>query len=162
VIVPLAGLVCNATGVLARYLGPTAGGLLNASLGNAPEIITASFALHAGLVSMVKPSLTGSILGVGWKVCSLPSTCVRGRLLPPAEDRESQSTVYPSCCGIPALKDRDLQPILKPSRDLPFRLSGLKRRATIALLAAIVTYDLPFRLEIGGRSTWTRTRAKIP
>jgi Ca2+:H+ antiporter len=62
-IVPLAGLMGDATEVLAGYLGPTLGGLLNATLGNAPEIIISSFALHAGLVSMVKSSLTGSIIG---------------------------------------------------------------------------------------------------
>jgi Ca2+:H+ antiporter len=62
-IVPLARLMGDATEALARFLGPTVGGLLNATLGNAPEIIIASFALHAGLVSMVKSSLTGSILG---------------------------------------------------------------------------------------------------
>ncbi|HEV3005468.1 MAG TPA: calcium/proton exchanger [Pirellulales bacterium] len=62
-IVPLAGLMGDATEVLARFLGPTIGGLLNATLGNAPEIIIASFALHAGLVTMVKSSLTGSIIG---------------------------------------------------------------------------------------------------
>ncbi|MFI5456512.1 MAG: calcium/proton exchanger [Isosphaerales bacterium] len=62
-IVPLAGLMGDATEALARFLGPTIGGLLNATLGNAPEIIIASFALHAGLVNMVKSSLTGSILG---------------------------------------------------------------------------------------------------
>jgi Ca2+:H+ antiporter len=62
-IVPLAGLMGDATEALARYLGPTVGGLLNATLGNAPEIIIASFALHAGLVHIVKSSLTGSILG---------------------------------------------------------------------------------------------------
>ncbi len=62
-IVPLAALMGDATEVLARYLGPTIGGLLNATLGNAPEIIIASFALHEGLVSMVKSSLTGSIIG---------------------------------------------------------------------------------------------------
>jgi Ca2+:H+ antiporter len=62
-IIPLAGLMGDATEALARFLGPTVGGLLNATLGNAPEIIISSFALHAGLVSMVKSSLTGSILG---------------------------------------------------------------------------------------------------
>ena len=62
-IVPLAGLMGDATEALARFLGPTVGGLLNATLGNAPEIIISSFALHAGLVSMVKSSLTGSIIG---------------------------------------------------------------------------------------------------
>jgi Ca2+:H+ antiporter len=62
-IVPLAGLMGEATEVLARFLGPTLGGLLNAALGNAPEIIIAGFALHRGLVDMVKSSLTGSIIG---------------------------------------------------------------------------------------------------
>ncbi len=62
-IVPLAALMGDATEALARFLGPTVGGLLNATLGNAPEIIISSFALHAGLVHMVKSSLTGSILG---------------------------------------------------------------------------------------------------
>jgi Ca2+:H+ antiporter len=62
-IVPLAGLMGDATEALAKFLGPTVGGLLNATLGNAPEIIVASFALHAGLVNIVKSSLTGSILG---------------------------------------------------------------------------------------------------
>jgi Ca2+:H+ antiporter len=62
-IVPLARLMGDATEALAHFLGPTIGGLLNATLGNAPEIIIASFALHAGLVDMVKSSLTGSIIG---------------------------------------------------------------------------------------------------
>ncbi len=62
-IVPLAGLMGDATEALAEFLGPTVGGLLNATLGNAPEIIISGFALHAGLVSMVKSSLTGSIIG---------------------------------------------------------------------------------------------------
>ncbi|MGP0064583.1 MAG: calcium/proton exchanger [Isosphaeraceae bacterium] len=62
-IVPLAGLMGDATEALAKFLGPTVGGLLNATLGNAPEIIISSFALHAGLVNIVKSSLTGSILG---------------------------------------------------------------------------------------------------
>ncbi len=62
-IVPLAALMGDATEALARFLGPTVGGLLNATLGNAPEIIISAFALRAGLVDMVKSSLTGSILG---------------------------------------------------------------------------------------------------
>ncbi len=62
-IVPLARLMGDATEALAAFLGPTVGALLNATLGNAPEIIISSFALHAGLVHIVKSSLTGSIIG---------------------------------------------------------------------------------------------------
>lgn len=62
-VMPLAELMGDATEALARYLGPSIGGLLNASLNNAPEIIIALFALKNGLVDVVKGSLTGSILG---------------------------------------------------------------------------------------------------
>ncbi len=62
-IIPLAGLMGDATEALARFLGPAVGGLLNATLGNAPEIIISGFALHKGLIEMVKSSLTGSIIG---------------------------------------------------------------------------------------------------
>ena len=62
-LVPLAGLAEDATDALASYVGPTWGGLLTASLGNAPEIIIGFFALRKGLVDVVKSSLAGSILG---------------------------------------------------------------------------------------------------
>jgi Ca2+:H+ antiporter len=62
-IVPLAELMGSATEGLSRTLGETIGGLLNASLNNAPEIIIAGFALHQGLAEIVKASLTGSIVG---------------------------------------------------------------------------------------------------
>ncbi len=62
-IVPLAGLMGDATEALSEYLGPTLGGLLNATLGNAPEIIISLFALQKGLIGIVKSSLTGSIVG---------------------------------------------------------------------------------------------------
>ena len=62
-IIPLSKLIGESTEALAYYLGPTVGGLLNASLGNAPEIIIGYFALKQGLVDMVKASITGSIIG---------------------------------------------------------------------------------------------------
>jgi Ca2+:H+ antiporter len=62
-IVPLARLMSDATAALVRFLGPVLGGLLSATMANAPEIIVSAFALRAGLVAMVKSSLTGSILG---------------------------------------------------------------------------------------------------
>ncbi len=62
-IVPLAGLIGLATEELATYTGPAVGGLLNASFGNATELIIAFFALRAGLHEVVKASLSGSIIG---------------------------------------------------------------------------------------------------
>jgi Ca2+:H+ antiporter len=58
----LAELMADATEKLASTLGPPLGGLLNASLNNAPEIIIAFFALKHGLGDVVKASITGSIL----------------------------------------------------------------------------------------------------
>ena len=62
-IVPLAGLMGRSTEQLAERLGPGIGGLLNATFGNAAELILALFALGRGLDNVVKASLTGSIIG---------------------------------------------------------------------------------------------------
>jgi Ca2+:H+ antiporter len=62
-IVPLAEWLGRATGELARHTGEGIGGLLNATLGNAAELIIAIVALHKGLYPVVKASLTGSIIG---------------------------------------------------------------------------------------------------
>ena len=57
------GYMGEATEHLAHRTGPTVGGLLNATFGNAAELIIAIVALRAGLVDLVKASITGSILG---------------------------------------------------------------------------------------------------
>ena len=62
-IIPLAGLMGEATEQLAERLGPGIGGLLNATFGNAAELIIALFALFKGYDEVVKASLAGSILG---------------------------------------------------------------------------------------------------
>ena len=62
-VVPLAAEMGDATERLARRAGPAVGGLLNATFGNAAELILAIVALRAGLLDLVKASLTGSILG---------------------------------------------------------------------------------------------------
>jgi Ca2+:H+ antiporter len=53
----------KATEEIAKRVGSTAGGLLNATFGNATELIVAIFALRAGLFAVVKASITGSIIG---------------------------------------------------------------------------------------------------
>ncbi|MDE5102102.1 MAG: cation transporter, partial [Trichodesmium sp. St19_bin2] len=62
-IIPLAGWMGTATEEIAVVLGPNLGGLLNATFGNATELIIGIIALNAGLVRVVKASITGSIIG---------------------------------------------------------------------------------------------------
>lgn len=62
-VIPLAQLMGRATGQLAELTGPTWGGLLNATFGNAAELIIAIIALCKGMNDVVKASLAGSIIG---------------------------------------------------------------------------------------------------
>jgi len=62
-IVPLAAYIGRATDDLARHFGGGIGGLLNATFGNAAELIIGAIALRRGLTDLVKASLTGSIIG---------------------------------------------------------------------------------------------------
>src|SRR6266850_578502 len=62
-VIPLAAEMGEATEALAERAGPAMGGLLNATFGNAAELIIAIVALRAGLIELVKASITGSILG---------------------------------------------------------------------------------------------------
>jgi Ca2+:H+ antiporter len=62
-IVPLAGMMGQATEELAKHLGASWGGLLNATFGNATELIIGMFALHQGLIELVRASIVGSIIG---------------------------------------------------------------------------------------------------
>jgi len=61
-IVPLAAFMGTATEEIAVVVGPSLGGLLNATFGNATELIIALIALNAGLVNVVKATITGSII----------------------------------------------------------------------------------------------------
>ena len=62
-IIPLAGWMGRATEHLAEKLGQGVGGLLNATFGNAAELIIALMAMRKGLFDVVKASITGSIIG---------------------------------------------------------------------------------------------------
>jgi Ca2+:H+ antiporter len=62
-ILPLAGQIGTATETVAERAGPGIGGLLNATFGNAAELIISLYALAAGLDGVVKASITGSIIG---------------------------------------------------------------------------------------------------
>jgi len=62
-VVPAAALMSDATEQLSARSGPGVAGLLNVTLGNAPELIIAFFALLDGLLEVVKASLVGSVIG---------------------------------------------------------------------------------------------------
>ena len=62
-IIPLAGLMGEATEEISFYSGPKIGGFLNATFGNATELIISFFALKAGLFDVVKSSIAGSVIG---------------------------------------------------------------------------------------------------
>ncbi|BCL33722.1 calcium/proton exchanger [Nostoc sp. MS1] len=61
-IIPLAAWIANSTEEIATVVGPSLGGLLNATFGNATEMIISIVALRAGLVEVVKASITGTIV----------------------------------------------------------------------------------------------------
>ena len=62
-IIPMAGLMGKSTDVISCYTGQRIGGLLNATFGNATELIIAFVAMKAGLFDVVKASLAGSVIG---------------------------------------------------------------------------------------------------
>src|SRR5215218_5444813 len=61
-LIPLAWLIGEATEHAAEHTGPGVGGFLNASFGNAPELIIAIFAVSDGLPDVVRGSIAGSIV----------------------------------------------------------------------------------------------------
>jgi Ca2+:H+ antiporter len=61
-LIPLAWLIGEATDYAAEHTGPGVGGFLNASFGNAPELIIALFAVNEGLPDVVRGSLAGSVI----------------------------------------------------------------------------------------------------
>ena len=62
-IIPLAGLMGKSTDDIACFCGQRIGGLLNATFGNATELIIAFIAMKEGLFDVVKASLAGSVIG---------------------------------------------------------------------------------------------------
>ena len=62
-LIPLAKLIGDSTEHLSTHYGTTLGSLLNVTFGNAAELIIATVAISAGLLDLVKASITGAILG---------------------------------------------------------------------------------------------------
>jgi Ca2+:H+ antiporter len=62
-LIPLAWIIGEATEQIGEYTGPAIAGLLNATFGNAPELIISLFAVSGGLFDVVRGSLAGSVIG---------------------------------------------------------------------------------------------------
>jgi len=62
-IIPLAGVMGESTEMISHYAGNRVGGFLNATFGNATELIIGFFAMRAGLFDVVKASIAGSVIG---------------------------------------------------------------------------------------------------
>lgn len=62
-VIPLAGMLGDITEQISLVTGPKAGGLLNATTGNIPELFIGIFSIRAGMFSLVKASIVGSICG---------------------------------------------------------------------------------------------------
>ena len=61
-VVPLAGFIGAATEALAERIGARAGGLLNATFGNAPDLLVGVFGVQRGLIPLVKATLIGALI----------------------------------------------------------------------------------------------------
>ncbi len=85
-LVPLAWVIGEATEHAAHHTGPGIGGFLNATFGNAPELIISMLAIHEGLTEVVRGSLTGSVVGNVLLVLGFSLFFGRGD---PSVDRES-------------------------------------------------------------------------
>ena len=114
-LVPLAWLIGEATEHAAEHTGPGIGGFLNASFGNAPELIIALFAVADGLTDVVRGSITGSIVSnillvLGFAlVIGPPSDLDRRSIMRPARARRrSPSLLFlvPSVPGFHGDPDR--------------------------------------------------------
>ncbi len=91
-IVPLAWFMGLATEEIGKHAGPGVGGLLNASFGNAAELIIALFALAEGLQTVAKASPTGSIIGNLLLVLGLSMVAGGLRFKTQSFSREASST----------------------------------------------------------------------
>ena len=139
-VLPLAGYMGEATEHLAHRTGPTIGGLLNATFGNAAELIISIVALQAGLVSLVKASITGSILGNLLLILGL--AVVAGGLRR-SELRFNRTTAGMSAgmltLAVVALVLPALFHVLHPEKSA--RLSELRMSEAVAVIL-LITYGL--------------------
>ena len=153
-LIPLAAVLGHATSALAARLGPLAAGLVQATLGNASELILGLAALSAGLVDVVKASLTGSIISNLLMVLGL-SILAGGwgrtkQTLDPAVARTNVSMLFLASVGlvVPAVFALGVYGHLTGNNPVVQHLSVW----TAAILIAIYAASLYFQLNAATRS----------
>jgi Ca2+:H+ antiporter len=169
-IVPLAGVLGDATEEVAGRMGPVAGGLLSGTLGNATELIIALMAVKAGELEVVKASITGSILGNLLLVFGL-SVLVGG------VGREKQTfertnagvnttMLFLAVCGLVMPAVYDLAQYGTLEHDDPLVLQISLWTATVLILTYLASFIFSFRThkhlfhaEAHGHSTMSRATA---
>jgi Ca2+:H+ antiporter len=157
-VLPLASYMGEATEHLAHRTGPIIGGLLNATFGNAAELIISIVALQAGLIQLVKASITGSILGNLLLILGL-ALVVGG--IRRSELRFNRTSAGMSagmlCLAVVALVLPALYHVLHP--ESAARLSELRMSEAVALIL-LLTYgfSLLFTLRTHRSLFWSESR----
>jgi Ca2+:H+ antiporter len=172
-VLPLAGWLGHATEHLARKTGEGVGGLLNATFGNAAELIIALSALRQGLFDVVKASLTGSIIGNillvgglaflsgGWKHSRQTFNAVGVRSL------ATMLTLAAIALGVPAaFHYLGGKSALRYEGDLSLEIAVvLMVTYALSLLFSLRTHEHLFQgpggLEAAGRQAWSLTRSLV-
>lgn len=155
-ILPLAGIMGRATEELAVKAGSTVGGLLNATFGNATELIIAFFALRAGKIEVVTASIIGSILGNLLLVLGL--ALLLGGLRHKVQRFNVQSagtvasllTISVLALLVPAVFDLAARAVAGPqaTADLDIRFSDAAAVVLIVLYLAYIVFSLVTHKEL--------------
>jgi Ca2+:H+ antiporter len=151
-IVPIASLLVHATEQIATRTGDAVGGLLNATFGNAPELIIAVVALHAGLLDMVRASLIGAILANLLLALGI-AFLLGGMRFHDQDYNPTAARVYSSMMliavislGVPSAFSRFFSPEETIRQEMPFGRAEIGSVFMAVLIGAIVAGD--------GRSNW--------
>ena len=171
-LIPLAWLIGEATEHAAEHTGPGIGGFLNATFGNAPELIIALLAVNQGLTEVVRGSLTGSVVGnlllvLGFSLVAGPRGAGRSMVEPPlvrADRRRDPALPDP----VDSLVERRSRPgpdrlPLDPDLDRAARRLRRRHRDLAAAPRADARRerrgDHGLELQDGARSSWASRRS---
>ena len=142
-VIPLAGLIGAATEELSARIGPKYGGLLNATFGNAAELIITILAIRQGLLLLVKASITGSIIGNSLLVLGL-SVFVGGLKhgWQRFDENEARHHVTLMLLAVSGLFLPAMFAVSQPNHDIVERVSLFVAAALLATYVAYLIFSL--------------------